>query len=91
MADWSEVGNDVRRVRADRYRTAECYLLPAGAAFAGKGRTGEQGTRCRPKSSDVGSAVGSSLVEANTANETIGIGTELHSQSDRVCVAAIHL
>src|SRR5438445_13808536 len=88
VPDRSEVGSDIGSVCGDCHRTAEGYLLPAGTSLVCKTRTGKKGPGRRPKSSNVSSGIGTCLVKPNTANETIGIGPELNSQSEGVGVAA---
>src|SRR5260370_38010069 len=86
-----KVRSNVVSIRGYGNRTTEVNLLPTRSRLTGKSRTAEQCTRDAPQVADVGSRIRCALIEADSRNVAIEVGTELDAQFDGIFVSTVCL
>ncbi len=80
MPVWSEVGDDVRCISGNRYRSGKAGLLPARGGLVRECHGSEQRAGASPQVPGVGTRVGRPLVEAHSGNRPRYVRAEFHSQ-----------
>src|SRR5260370_35487485 len=86
-----KVRSNVVSIRGYGNRTTEINLLPNRSRLTGKSSTAEQCTRDAPQVADVGSRIRCALIEADSRNVAIEVGTELDAQFDGIFVSTVCL
>ena len=82
VADIRMVRRHVRLVADDRHRLIERELLPAARRLGAEGAMREHGAVQRPQRAGMGPDVVRALVEADAADEPVGVGAELDAELD---------